>query len=73
MVGAIAAITLVLGFLPGRARIPPEVGSDYTYLFTAADRLYEGEGATAAVPYAPCQPWEWQRDWGFLHASCPRD
>jgi hypothetical protein len=42
------------------------VESDYCYILTAADRLYDGHGPTATPPVAPNQPWTWQADWTFL-------
>ena len=63
---AIVAVAAALACLPGRTAIAPLVESDYCYLLTAADRLYEGHGLTATQPVAPLQPWDWQYDWGFL-------
>src|SRR3989337_649610 len=66
VVGCVAAACVVLAFIPGRTSIPPLIESDYCYLLTAADRLYEGHGLTTPHPVAPLQPWSWQYDWGFL-------
>ncbi|MFH1111214.1 MAG: glycosyltransferase family 39 protein [Planctomycetota bacterium] len=67
LVGAgVVAVSVVLATLPGRTQIPPLIESDYCYLLTAADRLYEGHGLTTPQPVAPLQPWSWQYDWGFL-------
>jgi hypothetical protein len=63
---ATVLISILLLNLPGRASIPPLVGSDYCYQLVAADRLLAGLGPTAPRPVAPLQPWEWQADWGFL-------
>ena len=63
---AVTLVASVLALLPGRSAIPPLVESDYCYLLTAADRLYEGHGLTATPPIAPLQPWEWRQDWAFL-------
>ena len=63
---AVVVVAMCLALLPHRTTIPPLVESDYCYLLTAADRLYEGLGLTATQPVAPLQPWDWQYDWGFL-------
>jgi len=64
--GGVVAVSVVLATLPSRTQIPPLIESDYCYLLTAADRLYEGHGLTTPQPVAPLQPWSWQYDWGFL-------
>jgi len=66
VVGGVVAVSVVLATLPSRTQIPPLIESDYCYLLTAADRLYEGHGLTTPQPVAPLQPWSWQYDWGFL-------
>ncbi len=63
---AVVVVSIVLSLLPGRAQIPPLVGSDYCYQLVAADRMFAGLGLTAPVPVAPLQPWEWRADWAFL-------
>lgn len=66
MVAWVLVIAAGLWLVPGRSQILPLVESDYAYMLTAADRLYEGYGLTAPVPVAPHQPWMWQSDWRFL-------
>ncbi|MCH7592037.1 MAG: hypothetical protein IH989_04555 [Planctomycetes bacterium] len=63
---AITLVATVLALLPGRTSIPPLIESDYCYMLTAADRLYDGHGLTTPAPVAPNQPWEWTTDWTFL-------
>lgn len=63
---AITLIATILALLPGRKAIPPLIESDYCYLLTAADRLFDGHGLTTPPPVASNQPWEWTADWAFL-------
>ena len=53
MVAWVLVIAAGLWLVPGRSQILPLVESDYAYMLTAADRLYEGYGLTAPVPVAP--------------------
>lgn len=68
MGGLIATVIAIVAFawLAHGHDIPALVESDYCYLLTAADRLFDGYGATAPVPVAPHQPWAWRTDWAFL-------
>ncbi len=62
----VTVVALGLAVLPGRTAIAPLVESDYCYMLTAVDRLYDDLGLTATQPVAPMQAWEWRYDWGFL-------
>lgn len=60
------AVTTGLHYIPQRSDVAPSIVGDNAYIFLAADRLYEGDGATCIPPKAPFQPWSWQADWAFL-------
>ncbi|HNQ24318.1 MAG TPA: hypothetical protein PKK06_14625 [Phycisphaerae bacterium] len=63
---AVLLLAVALACLPGRTRIPPDVGADYYYQLIAAERFHQGLGLTSLQPKAPNQPWTWRYDYGWL-------